>query len=93
MAALALLTSVLGVQAQGYQDYRDHNYGSRRDYSMYANRYDRFGIDGVYMGIRIGPSSPTTRRSTAAIRRPVSTSACSAVCSSRRRLRCSSRAD
>ena len=41
-AALALLTSVLGVQAQGYQDYRDHNYGSRRDYSMYANRYDRF---------------------------------------------------
>ena len=56
MAALALLTSVLGVQAQGYQDYRDHNYGSRRDYSMYANRYDRFGIDGVYMGIRIGPS-------------------------------------
>ena len=28
MAALALLTSVLGVQAQGYQDYRDHNYGS-----------------------------------------------------------------
>ena len=32
MAALALLTSVLGVQAQGYQDYRDHNYGSRRDF-------------------------------------------------------------
>ena len=59
MAALALLTSVLGVQAQGYQDYRDHNYGSRRDYSMYANRYDRFGIDGVYMGIRIGPSFTT----------------------------------
>ena len=56
MAALALLTSVLGVQAQGYQDYRDHNYGSRRDYSMYANRYDRFGIDGVYMG-KIGRAS------------------------------------
>ena len=59
MAALALLTSVLDVQAQGYQDYRAHNYGSRRDYSMYANRYDRFGIDGVYMGIRIGPSFTT----------------------------------
>lgn len=58
IAAVALFMSVLGVRAQDY----DGNYNKRpmgRDYSMYANRYDRFGRDGLYLGLRIGPSFTT----------------------------------
>lgn len=56
IVAIALLTSVLTMEAQGYQG---NNYRGGRDFSMYANRYDRFGREGVYMGLRLGPSFTT----------------------------------
>lgn len=56
IVAIVLLTSVLTMEAQGYQG---NNYRGGRDFSMYANRYDRFGREGVYMGLRLGPSFTT----------------------------------
>lgn len=56
IVAIALLTSVLTMEAYGYQG---NNYRGGRDFSMYANRYDRFGREGVYMGLRLGPSFTT----------------------------------
>lgn len=55
--AIFALVFVANAMAQGYPGHRPGQYGE--GYYRSGMRYDRFGIDGLYLGLRIGPSFTT----------------------------------